>query len=54
MKKFKVQITEIQEGFVEVEANRIDEAQEMYLNEYNDGNITWTHSSITDSTAEEI
>ena len=54
MKKFKVYITEIQNGFGEVEADNIDEALEIYLDEYNDGNITWTHSSITDVSAEEI
>jgi hypothetical protein len=53
-KKFKLQITEINKGFVEVEAENIDAAQEMYLDEYNDGNITWTGSTISEITAEEV
>jgi hypothetical protein len=53
-KKFKLHITEVQKGFVEVEAENIDAAQEMYLDEYNEGNVTWTHSTISEVTAEEI
>ena len=54
MKKFKLYITEVQKGFVEVEAENIDEAQDMYLDEYNDGHVTWTNFTITDVTAEEV
>jgi len=53
MKKFRLNITEIQKGYVDVEAESKDAAEEMYLDEYNDGNITWTHSTISDVTTEE-
>jgi hypothetical protein len=54
MKKFKINITEVQKGYVEVEAKNIDEAEEMHLDEYNNGNVIWTSFTITDVSAEEI
>ena len=54
IKKFRLQITEIQKSYVDVEAENIDKAQEMYLDEYSEGNIIWTDSTISEITAEEM
>ena len=54
MKTFRLNITETQKGYVDVVAADIDSAQDMYLDEYNEGNVTWTHSTISDVTAEEV
>jgi len=54
MKTFRLNITETQKGYVDVVAADIDSAQDMYLDEYNEGNVTWQHSTISDVTAEEV
>ena len=54
MKTFRLNITEIQYGFVEVKAENKDIAQDMYLDAYNEGKVTWTNSTISEVTAEEI
>jgi len=53
MKKFRINYTEIQKGFVEVEAESKETAEEMYLDLYNEGKVTWTHHTISDVTVEE-
>jgi len=53
MKTFRINITEIQEGFVDVKAESKDAAEEMHLDEYNAGNVTWTKFTISDVTVEE-
>ena len=54
MKTFRLNITEIQYGFVEVEAENKDAAEDMYLDAYNDGKVTWTNSTISKVTVAEI
>lgn len=53
MKTFRINITEIQKGFVDVKAESKDAAEEMHLDEYNAGNVTWTKFTISDVTVEE-
>lgn len=53
-KIFRLHFTETQKGYVDVEAENIDVAQDMYLDEYNAGNVSWTSSSITDVSAEVV
>ena len=52
-KPFRINITEIQKGFVDVMAINKDAANDMYLDEYNAGNVTWTDSTISEVTVEE-
>lgn len=54
MAKFRLTITEVQKGFVDVEADDRDSALEMHLDEYNAGNVTWTDFTITDFDAKEV
>ena len=54
MKTFRINYTEIQKGFVEVEAESKEAAEEMYLDLYNEGQVHWTYSSITEAVAEEV
>ena len=54
MTKYKLNFTEEQKGFAEIEAECREDAEEMALDLYNSGKVIWTDSSITDILAEEI
>jgi len=54
MKKYRINYTEVQKGFVEIEAESKDAAEEKYLDLYNEGQVHWMYSSITEALVEEV
>lgn len=44
MKVYRISIREVNIGFVDVEAESLDEAQNIALAEYENGDICWTDS----------
>ena len=54
MVKFTVNVTEIQKGFFEIEAESAEAAEGMAEEVYNDGGVKWTYSSISEVEAKEV
>ena len=50
MEKYLVYITEKQIGVVEVEAENEDEAKDKAVKEYENGNVFWNSSEISEIT----
>ena len=48
METFRFVVKETNTGYVDITANSKDEAEEMVLDAYNEGNVTWTDSTIAD------
>lgn len=53
MASLKCNVTEINYGFIVIEADSAEEAQDKVLDEYNNGNVIWTNSTISEITAEQ-
>ena len=47
MKSFRVEITEVQKCFVDIDADDGLQASDRAIEMYDDGMVTWTDSSIT-------
>jgi hypothetical protein len=52
-KNFVVSVTEKNRGFAIIKAASKDEAEEMALEVYNEGNFHWTDSSLSEFEAQE-
>ena len=52
MEKYTIYVSELQYGFLEVEAENEEEAIEKVYAEYENGNVFWHSSEITDVTIE--
>ena len=48
MKTFRFVVKETNAGFIDITAASKEEAEEMVLDGYNDGNVHWTDSTIAD------
>jgi len=51
--KYSISITEVNYGSIIVEADSLEEAQDLAMDSYYSGEIHWTDSEITDVCIEE-